>query len=156
MVSSSSLNEVQGIVQKYKTMKEWRGTLQVRLMRSKQELTKLREAINLYDESSTNFAVEIDYQIKCIGQMQNEAFLSFGRQRHEQETQAAQNRVKSEEAAIIRLTIENMYHKAQTVEISKFRKKELKGETLQEKFNFVQNIVSDMIDIEKNLSQTSL
>lgn len=149
MVSSGSSNEVQGIVQKYKTMKEWRATLQVRLMRSKKELTKLREAVSIYDESSSNFACEIDYQIKCIAQMQDDAFKAFGRQRHEQEGQARQNRIKAEEAAVVRLAIENMFNKACNIEISKFRKKESKSDSLVEKFLFVQNLVTDLIDIEK-------
>lgn len=152
IISGASLNEVQGIVQKYKTMKEWRGTLQVRLMRSKKELIKLRDAMTLYEDSSTNFAVEIDYQIKKIAQEQNKSFKDFGRQRHEQEGEAGQNKAKAEEAAIIRLTIENMFQKALNVDISKFRKKEKKGESLLEKFLFVQNLVLDLIGIEKEIA----
>jgi hypothetical protein len=91
IVSSGSANEVQGIVLKHRTLTEWRGALQVRLMRSKEELQKLRSAMALYETSSTNCSVEIDYQIKCVAQAEAESFRAFGRQHHEQETQARQN-----------------------------------------------------------------
>lgn len=151
MVSNGSINEVQGIVMKHKTMKEWRGNLQVRLLRSKNELQKLRDAINLYDESSTNCTVEIDYQIKCINQAEEETFKAFGRQRHLQETKANQNKTKAEEAAVIRLAIDNMYQKAKKGSLSNFRRRD-GGECsrLIEKFSYIQNLIQDMVEIEEN------
>ena len=149
MVSTSSLNEVQGIVTKYKTLKEWRGTLQVRLLRSKKELQKLRDAIKVYDESSTNTAVEIDYQLKCIAQAQESSFKEFGRERHHQETIAIQHKNKAKEAATIRLTIENMFQKAQYVSNNKFFKPVSKANNLLEKFEIIKNLISDMIEIEQ-------
>jgi len=149
MVSSSSLNEVQGIVTKYQTLKEWRGTLQVRLLRSKKELQKLRDAISVYDESSTNTAVEIDYQLKCIAQAQEASFKEFGRERHHQEITAIQHKAKAKEAAIIRLTIDNMYQKAQEVSGKFFKKPSNSAQTLVEKFEVIKNLISDMIEIEQ-------
>jgi hypothetical protein len=149
MVSNGSINEVQGIVMKHKTLTEWRGTLHLRLLRSKQELQKLREAMTLYDESSTNCAVEIDYQIKRIAQAEEESFRAFGRQRHQQETQANQNRAKAEEAAVIRLAIDNMYQKAVNGVMSRFRRRDVEANTLIEKFNFIKNLIQDMVEIEQ-------
>jgi hypothetical protein len=148
MVSNGSINEVQWIVMKHKTMTEWRGTLQVRLMRSKQELQKLREAMALYDESSTNCSVEIDYQIKCISQAEEESFRAFGRQRHQQETQANQTRAKAEEAAVIRLAIDNMYQKALRGLMSKYRRRDGEATRLIDKFNYIKNLIQDMVEIE--------
>jgi hypothetical protein len=150
MVSNGSINEVQGIVMKHKTMTEWRGTLQVRLMRSKQELQKLREAMALYDESSTNCSVEIDYQIKCISQAEEESFRAFGRQRHQQETQANQTRAKAEEAAVIRLAIDNMYQKALRGLMSKYRRRDSEATRLIDKFNYIKNLIQDMVEIEES------
>lgn len=150
IAGGGSLNEVQGIVQKYRTMKTWRGTLQVRLMRSKEELRRLRDAIALYDESSTSSTVEIDFQIKKIAQAQEDAFKAFGRQRHEQESHATQSRARAEEAAVIRLTIENMFNKATAVTATRLKKRtEVKATTLLEKFRFVANLITDMIEIEE-------
>lgn len=148
MVSNGNISEVQGIVMKYKTLTEWRGTLQVRLMRSKQELQKLREAMALYDESSTNACVEIDYQIKCIAQAEEDSFKEFGRQRHQQETQAINNKVKAEEAAVIRLAIDNMYQKVKKGLLSKFRRRDADVTRLIDKFNFIKNQIWDMVEIE--------
>ncbi|OHS92949.1 hypothetical protein TRFO_12128 [Tritrichomonas foetus] len=155
MVSNGNISEVQGIVMKYKTLCEWRGTLQVRLMRSKQELTKLRDAMALYDESSTNACVEIDYQIKCIAQAEEDSFKDFGRQRHQQETQANQNRAKAEEAAVIRLAIDNMYQKVKKGLLSKFRRRDGDATKLIEKFNFIKNQIWDMVEIEEQTRNCS-
>ena len=151
MVSNGSINEVQGIVMKHKTMTEWRSTLQVRLMRSKQELLKLREAMAMYDESSTNCSVEIDYQIKCIAQAEAECFKAFGRQRHQQEAQANKKRSEAEEAAVVRLAIENMYQKALRGVMSKFgvRRRDQQATKLIDKFNFIRNLIQDMVEIEE-------
>ena len=149
MVSNGNINEVQGIVMKYKTLCEWRGTLQVRLLRSKQELQKLREAMALYDESSTNACVEIDYQIKCIAQAEEDSFKDFGRQRHQQETMANNNRVKAEEAAVIRLAIDNMYQKVKKGLLSKYRRRDGDVTKLIDKFNFIKNQIWDMVEIEQ-------
>jgi hypothetical protein len=149
IVSNGSVNEVQGIVMKHKTMTEWRGKLQVRLMRSKQELQKLRDAMAIYDESSANCCVEMDYQIKCIAQAEEESFRAFGRQRHQQETQANQTRAKAEEAAVIRLAIDNMYQKALKGLMSKYRRKDGEASKLIDKFNYIRNLIQDMVQIEE-------
>lgn len=149
MVNGASLNEVQGIVNKYQTLKEWRGTLQVRLLRSKKELMRLRDAISVYDESSTNSSVEIDYQIKCIAQAQEASFKEFGRERHVQETMANNHRARARDAALIRLTIDNMYQKARQVSANIFKKPMEAATTLPAKFNLIQNLISDMVDIEQ-------
>lgn len=149
LVSGSGLNEVQGIVNKYETLKEWRSALQVRLLRSKRELMRLRDAISVYDESSANSAVEIDYQIKCIQEAQDASFKEFGRERHAQETMAIQNRAKARDAALVRLTIDNMFQKAKAVTKTIFRKSTEDATTLAEKFKLIQNLISDMIDIEQ-------
>lgn len=151
MVSNSSINEVQGIVMKHRTMKEWIGRLQVRLMRSKQELQKLREAMQMYDESSTNCTVEIDYQIKRIAKTEEDSFKAFGRQRHQQEVDANNNRVKAEEAAVIRLAIDNMFQKAMRGVMSKFgvKRRDQNATSLLEKFNCIKNLIQDMVEIEE-------
>jgi hypothetical protein len=148
MVSNGSINEVQGIVMKHKTMTEWRGRLQVRLARSKEELQKLRDAMQMYDESSMNCSVELDYQIKCIAQAEADSFRAFGRQRHQQETQANQVRVKAEEAAVIRLAIDNMYQKALKGLMSKYRRRDGEAVKLIDKFNYIRNLILDMDEIE--------
>ena len=155
MISGASLNEVQGIVNKYQTLKEWRGTLQVRLLRSKKELMRLRDAISVYDESSTNSSVEIDYQIKNIAQEQEKSFKDFGRARHDQETKSIAQRQKAQEAAIVRLTIENMYQKAKKVSKELFNRNQEDVKTLLEKFNKTKDLISDMIYIEENKNRNS-
>ena len=159
MISGASLNEVQGIVNKYQTLKEWRGTLQVRLLRSKKELIRLRDAISIYDESSTNSSVEIDYQIKCIAQAQEASFKEFGRERHMQETMATAQRQKAQEAAVVRLTIENMYQKALEAQKNLLERrisretKDQPSMTLLEKFQKTKDLISDMIYIEENIKE---
>ncbi|EAY14755.1 hypothetical protein TVAG_038630 [Trichomonas vaginalis G3] len=96
IVSGSAQSEVQGIVNKYNTLKEWRGTLQVRLVRSKRELMRLRDSMSVYDESSTNSVVEIDYQIKRIAQEQEASFKEFGRERHLQKRCPTSSAIKPE------------------------------------------------------------
>ena len=66
-----------------------------------------------------------------------------------QETQANQNEAKAEEAATIRLEIENMYQKATNGILSKYRRRESAARALKEKFNFVRNVIQDMIDIKE-------
>ena len=148
MVSNSSINEVQGIVTKHKIMKEWRSQLQVRLRRSQRTLRQLRDAMAMYDDSSTSFSVEVDYQLKVIAQAQDASFKTFGRQRHQQETQANQNRTKAEEAALIRLSIDNMYQKAKewSSSMAKFRGTG-DDSTLISKFNYVKDLIQDMKEI---------
>lgn len=155
MVSNSSVNEVQGIVTKHQTMTEYRSQLQVRLMRSQQILKQLKDAMAMYDDSSTNFSVEVDYQLKVIAQAQEASFKQFGRQRHQQEAQANQNRIKAEEAALIRLSIDNMYQKAKTWSsfMSKFKKKEDERMTLLAKFNYVKDLIDDMKEIVEQIEQ---
>jgi hypothetical protein len=46
----------------------------------------------------------MDWQMKCIAQAEEESFKAFGRQRHQQETQANQTRAKAAEAAMVRLS----------------------------------------------------
>ena len=149
ITTNGSVNDVQCIVMKYKTLIEWRGTLQLRLLNQQKELQRLRDAIAQYDESSTNYSVEIDYQIKCLAQKQDESFKAFGRQRHMQETMAQQNTQKAAEAAVIRLSIENMYHKAIEASIIKRGRDLSENSSLIKKFNFVKNLILDMKEIEE-------
>ncbi|KAH0788899.1 coiled-coil domain-containing protein [Histomonas meleagridis] len=149
VANNGGINEIQGIVTKYDTLTKWRSTLHVKLMRSKKELQRLKDAMQLYDESSSKCSVEVDYQLKCIAQAEEESFKAFGRQRNLQETQANQNRAKAEEAATIRLAIENMYQKASNGILSKYRRRDNVGDDLEEKFNFVKSVIQDMIDIDE-------
>ncbi|KAI5487874.1 DUF4200 domain family [Trichomonas vaginalis G3] len=151
IVSGSAQSEVQGIVNKYNTLKEWRGTLQVRLVRSKRELMRLRDSMSVYDESSTNSVVEIDYQIKRIAQEQEASFKEFGRERHLQETMSNQQRDKAREAALIRLTIENIYQKTCKFSELLFGRKIEQVSNLTDKFSKTRDFISDLLYVDENI-----
>ncbi|EAY05725.1 hypothetical protein TVAG_100480 [Trichomonas vaginalis G3] len=156
LFSRSGVSEVQGIVNKYETLKEWRGTLQVRLQRSKKELQKLQDAIKMYDESSTSSTVEIDYQIKKISQAQDAAFKEFGHERHSQELVAIQSRLKGQECALIRLSIDNMYKIVSDINEKTFLRGERQAKTLEEKFDQIAIVIGDMLDIRNSTKNYKL
>ena len=161
LFSRAGVNEVQGIVNKFKTLKEWRGNLQVRLQRSKNELQKLQDAIKLYDDSSCSSTVEIDYQIKCISRAQEAEFKDFGHQRHAQEVVALQNHIKGQESATIRLSIQNMYKLSCNIATKLFGRQNKQVDDLEDKFDAIAIVLSDMLAIkaaakEKNSAKQNL